>query len=133
VSQYKSIAEPVGFIEKIKAGLNIDTLLEQFRSSKQRIIECGIYLAVGFFIGLLCKRYAHYMIICVIFISGIIALSHVGILEITIQWDILYKFTGIQTATLQGDPVGCCYQWIRLNIVQLLTFFIGFFLGLKVA
>lgn len=131
--QHKPTTEHIGWFDALQTHLKFNTLIDYIKLSKNQIIELGICAGAGFLCGFLCKRYAHYVLCGIVFIIGIVLLAQLGIFEIVIRWDVVYKLIGLKRSHLHTDTVTTCFEWMKIHIWMVLSFFIGFFLSLKYA
>lgn len=123
--------ETVGlsWFETLKAKLNPSALMQQFRESKSTILEMILYFGIGFFTSFVLKRYGQYIIV---FIIMLIVLQQSGIIQVTVDWNTIQHFMGLQKTVVQGNIVTLFWEWVKLNLVPVLSFCVGFILGLKV-
>jgi uncharacterized membrane protein (Fun14 family) len=122
----------VGWFDKLKASLNIDGIVEKIRESKGKIFEIAIYLGVGFLIGFLCKKYAQFVIVLIVFIIALVVLQQLEVIQITFDWMRLQDLLGIQSTITGSDSISFYFEWVKVNIWLVLSFAIGFFFGLRV-
>ncbi|MCA9770260.1 hypothetical protein KC460_02730 [Candidatus Dependentiae bacterium] len=127
-----SITEQIGWLDRVKSSLKIDTIMEKISASKDKIVELGIYLGAGFLIGFLLKKYAQYVIVFILLVVGITVLQQLGVLHIVINWEKIQELFGVQQTMVSSDVVNSYFEWVRLHIWLVLSFSIGFFFGLKV-
>ena len=125
------VAIEKSWFEALKQKLNVDGIIEKMNLSRDRLIEMGIYLAIGFLAGFLFKKYARYLFIVVLTVAVIAFLHHFEFIKVTIFWD---KIQGLQPVPV---PVGAdmwteLWQWIKANFAVVLSFVAGFFVGFKV-
>lgn len=121
-----------GWFDKLKASLNIDGIVEKISEYKGRIFEIAIYLGVGFLIGFLCKKYAQFVIVLIVFVIALIVLQQLEVIQVTIDWVRLQDMVGIQPTVIGSDSISFYFEWIKVNIWLVLSFAIGFFFGLRV-
>lgn len=122
-----------GLMESMRQYLNPTKVMEKFDLSKQRIIEVGIYFGVGFAIGFLMKKYANFLIAAVITVGCVVALHYVGLLDITFHMDRVNAWFGITMPSVQGDLFYHLWEWVKSNVILVVSFVIGFLIGIKVA
>jgi len=122
-----------GLLEKVKETLSPEKLTEKFGLNRSKLFDMGVYLVVGFLAGFLLKKYGKYFFILALFIVFLIGLQQYNVLTITINWDRAYELFGIQTTQLAGVNIFTIYwEWIKLNFAVVLSFSVGFLIGLKV-
>lgn len=130
--QGSQVIERVGLIDRIKTQLNTETIMDRLRTSKNKLIEMGIYLGAGFVVGFLLKRYAQYVVVGILCLIGLVVLQQMGVLEIVINWDKVQEVFGIQVVPNGANVMNVYWEWIKLNFTLVLSFSVGFLLGLKV-
>ncbi len=120
-----------GWFESIKEKLNLESITKKLSLSRDRIIEIGLYLGIGFLAGFLFKKYAKYLVIVVITIVALILLQQLKFIDVTINWN---KIQGIQPVSVSegADMWSVYWQWIKMNFGVILSFSVGFFVGFKV-
>ena len=123
-----------GMLNSIKENLNVTAVVEKIKSSKDRIIEVGLYAGIGFISGFLLKKYSSYVGVVVLAIIGLGVLNHLGVLGIVINWDRVTEVFGIQAAqNVSADNIiATAWEWVRLNMVISISYIVGLFVGLKV-
>lgn len=121
-----------GWFDKLKASLNIDGIIEKLRESKGKIFEIAIYLGIGFLIGFLCKKYAQFVIVLIVFIIALVVLQQLQVIHIAVDWERLQDMVGIQPTMIGSDSISFYFEWVKVNIWLVLSFAIGFFFGLRV-
>lgn len=120
-------------IDKVKTSLRIDTLTSKLQLSTNKLIEMGVYLGIGFLSGFLLKKYSSYVFVFVLFLVGIVVLQHLGVLSVVINWTKVQELFGIQPAVLSDATVFALYwEWIKMNFALVLSFSIGFLIGLRI-
>lgn len=125
--------ESVGVLHTAKERLNIKDLINQVYESKDLIIEIGLYGCIGFFAGYLLKRYNGVIALLILFIATLVALNQIELISVTINWNSIYDFFGIQPALVVTDTVtGLVWEWIRANVVIAVSAVIGFLIGLRI-
>lgn len=121
-----------GWFDKLKASLNIDGIIEKIHESKGKIFEIAIYLGVGFLVGFLCKKYAQFVIVLIVFIIALVVLQQLEVIQIALDWVRLQDLLGIQSTITGSDSISFYFEWVKVNIWLVLSFAIGFFFGLRV-
>lgn len=120
----------LSWFSRIKRSLKLDELTARLDLSRGRLIEMAVFLAVGFLVGILWKKYSNYVIAGFVFIGILILLQHMEIINIFVNWPIIQDFCGIQP---QGDLASACWQWTRAHVLSLIMFFVGILIGVKVS
>jgi len=124
------IAPVVGWFAKVKSTLGLDKL----HISNETLIEIGLYLCAGFLVGFLLKRLSTYLVALVFAFIVILILHEMGFLTLTFNPDKFQALFGTQPV---GEPqvslVMGLWAWIKGHIACVLSFLLGFFIGLKVS
>ena len=112
---------------------DISSVIEKIKSSKDRLFEIGLYAGIGFLSGFLLKKYSTYVAVFVLLLIGIGVLHQTEVIHITINWDKVYEFFGIQVAqTVTNDNVlSLIWEWVRVNLVISISYLVGLLIGLK--
>ena len=124
--------QTVGLIDRIKEKLSFDWLSSKLNMSSGKLVEILYYLGIGFILGFLFKKYFKHVLL----ISLVLFLTYKGLVyidAITIEWNKVYNFFGLQPAVTLDSVIGSYFAWVKANIVVFLTAFIGFLIGAKVA
>jgi uncharacterized membrane protein (Fun14 family) len=123
----------MSWFEKIKESLHLDTLAEKIKANKAVFIDIGIFSLAGFIAGFVTKRYGNYMIALVLFVVGLLILQHVDLIHISINWTNVEQVFGIQKnpAVEGGALLTVFWEWIKANVVRLVSLIIGFLIGLR--
>ena len=125
-------AQIASFFERMKHYLNPKNLMETISSSKDKIIEMGMYLGIGFLAGFLLKKYSKYIIILLVCVGALVVLQQFEIVTVVFNTAKIEEVFGIKTSTMDSDLFSVYWHWIKLNFSIVLSFSIGFLLGLKV-
>ncbi len=124
--------QTASFLERMKHYLNPKNLMETISTSKDKIVEMGIYLGIGFLAGFLLKKYSKYIIILLLCVAALVVLQQFEILTVVFNTTKIQEVFGIKTSTMDADLFSVYWHWIKLNFSIVLSFSIGFLLGLKV-
>jgi len=120
----------LSWFEKIKQAMNPKELMEKLQASKGTILDIILYLGIGFITSYLLKKYGQYALF---FIIGLFVLAQLNILNVMVNWDNIQQFLGLhQTVAIEGNVFTIFWEWVKLNVVVVLSFCVGFVLGLKV-
>ena len=125
-------AHKASFLEQVKHYLNPKNLMETIAASKDKIIEMGMYLGVGFLAGFLLKKYSKYILILLLCIVGLVVLQQFEIVTIVFNTAKIQELFGIKATTMEADLFTVYWNWIKLNFSIVLSFSIGFLVGLKI-
>lgn len=116
----------VNWIDKVKSSLHLDN----FQFSSGKLIEVGMYLGFGFLIGYVLKRFSSFVLIIVLTLLAIFLLHQFEIINLSLNIDKLHDFLGVRQAV--DANIFCVYwTWAKENIILLLSFFIGFLIGIR--
>jgi len=123
-----------GWFDSIKEKLNIDVLSKKLNLSRDRLIEMGIYLLIGFIAGFLFKKYARYLVVVVLTLVGLVILQQFGFVTFSVHWLKIQGFqpVAIPTGADAASMASLYWGWIKTNFAVVLSFSVGFFVGLKV-
>jgi len=122
-----------GWIENIKNALNPSKIMERLNLSRGKLLELGLFLGLGFVAGFLLKKYAKYLVIFILLIIGFVFLDRYGIIKFAIDWNKVQEVVGMKTVAMSGDSLlHIIWEWIKTNVGIVLSFSVGFLLGLKV-
>jgi uncharacterized membrane protein (Fun14 family) len=114
------------WLGKVKSSLHLD----KFQFSTNRLIEIGLYLGFGFLIGYVLKRFSSFVLVIVLTLLAIFLLHQFEIINLSLNIDKLHQFLGIQQAS--GESIFSAYCiWAKANIILVLSFFIGFLIGIR--
>lgn len=96
--------------------------------SNDRLIEIAGYFIVGFISGFLFKKSIRFLFFfLLIFIIAIVLMDSFGL--ININWNNVRELTGIGPSDTVGGIFSNFLHWIKINIVMVLSAFIGFLIG----
>ena len=123
-----------GMLDTLKEQLNVQSLMDKVRHSKDRFFEVGLYAGIGFVSGFLLKKYSTYVGVCVLMLIGLGVLHHLDVIHIAFNWDKVNELFGIQAAqTVTADSIiATVWEWIRLNLLISISYIVGLFIGLKI-
>lgn len=120
----------VGWFTKVKSALGIDKL----HISTDTVIELLLYFGAGFLVGFLLKRLSTYLVALIFAFIVIFILHEMGVLTLSFNAD---KFQAIFGTQPVGEPhisfVMALWAWCKSHIAYVLSFLLGFFIGLKVS
>lgn len=125
-----SDSSTLSWFEKLKQTLNPHDLAEKFKASKGTILDVILYLGIGFITSYVLKKYGQYVLV---FVIGLFVLSQLSILNVEVNWHNIQEFLGLQqTGVIEGNVFTVFWEWVKLNVVIVLSFCVGFLVGLKV-
>jgi uncharacterized membrane protein (Fun14 family) len=121
-------------LDSIKNFLKPEALAAKFHEWKYTLLDWGIYLGVGFIIGLLIKKYLKYILLLILFVVALVLLEQFDILQTNINWAKMQELFNIQSTSEVFDArvVHSYIDWVKVNFALVLSATIGFILGLKV-
>jgi len=126
-------AQSASFLERMKYYLNPKQLMQMISASKDKIVEMGLYLGVGFITGFLLKKYSKYVLVVLLCMAALVILQQFEVLTISFNTAKIQEVFGIRpSTTMDSDLFSVYWHWIKLNFAIVLSFSIGFLLGLKV-
>lgn len=125
-----------GFVERIKEGLNPEHLAEKFHLNKATLIMMGIYCVVGLIVGILVQKYARFMFAIAMTAVILLILVHLDVISIAINWGTVQDYLGLQSIATSSQPaldLGALYwAWVKANVAYVLSFSVGFLIGLRI-
>ena len=126
-------APQLSFFDRLKDNLNPTNLMERLNLSKNKLIELGLYLGIGFLSGFLFKKYFKYMLVFVAFIGCLYWLQYMNVITVVINADRAQEIFGVQPGAVFEDAglMSQYWEWVKANVALVLTYSIGFFIGLK--
>ena len=126
-------AARAGWFETIKKALNIDNLMKKLDMSRDKLINIGLYLAAGFLVGFLLKKYSRYVFTVVLCVAALVVLHYANIITVTLNWQRLQEFgIGQISATMDATLLNVYWEWVKLHVAVVLSFSVGFLIGVKV-
>ena len=115
-----------GWLDKVKSSLHLDN----FQFSSNKLIEIGMYLGFGFLIGYVLKRFSAFVLVIVLTLLALFLLHQFEIITLSLNIDKLREFLGVQQ-TADANILCAYWAWAKANIILLLSFFIGFLVGIR--
>lgn len=123
----------MGWFDKLKNSLNLDTLAQKFNLSQYRLLDIGLFFGIGFLTGFLWKRYANYFIAGVIFATFLFILNQLDLFSFNVNWLKLQECCGVQQPQADADILVMLWEWIKMNVLIIASFVLGFCFGAKVS
>ena len=129
-----SASNQLGFFDKTKQFLDPSTLWQKIKDSRGYIFNLLLFFCIGFLSGYLLKKYGQYLVIFLVFIGLMVVLQQFNVIQVTVNWHIIQNALGIHHVQItQGSTLLTLYwQWVKVNVVIVLSFSIGFLSGLRV-
>ena len=104
---------------------------QDFDHSAYRFLEIASYLGIGFFIGLLIKKYFDYFVIALLAILLSCVLAN-GQDLITINWSKIQMVTGVSGNETIYVLVSHLTNYFKNNMATSISLMLGFVIGYKV-
>jgi len=123
--------QELSWFERIKRGLKLDTLHSKLDLSRGRLVEIAVFLAIGFLLGILWKKYSQYVAAALVFVVVLVVLQHLEIINIFINWQAVQEMCGFDTT--QADLSTMLWAWCKCHFLSLLALGIGISVGMKVS
>jgi len=117
-----------GWFDKAKTTLGLDKL----HITTDQVIQVSLYLGAGFLVGFLLKRLSTYLLAIVFALVVILMLHQFNVVTLTFNLDKIQEFLGMQAAG-QTNVVVALWEWAKMHVAYVLSFVIGFLIGLKVS
>lgn len=117
-------------MENIK-NMDFKGLVDNFKGMHINWIEVGMFGAIGLLSGFLFKKYFQMFLVCTILGVGLIAgLDYFGM--ININWNNVHGIVGHVPAQNVDTIFHAMLAWMKMNVVLVSSFGVGFFAGFKV-
>ena len=121
-----------GILQVLQEKIHFETLVEKLKLSKSSLVEVGVYGGIGFIIGFFFKRIVSYLVTFAIFATILILLQQLNFISFSFNWPYIYEQFGLQTVPLSNEGISSLIaEWLKTNVVQSISFVIGFLIGLK--
>lgn len=123
----------MGLLDTLKNKLNPSTLMQRLHLTQDVLIDMALYLGVGFLSGFLIKKYGKYIFVFVVCIVALIVAQQAGIISVTVYWNKIQEFFGVQPVDTAPEGLFAGYwDWAKEHIALVISFSIGFLVGLRV-
>ncbi len=126
-------AVQLSWFDKLKNSLNLEALAQKLNLSKYRMLDLALFFGIGFLIGFLWKRYANYFIAMVLFGTLLFILNQLEVVSLHINWIKVQECCGVSPAHADADILSMIWEWIKLNVLIIVSFVLGFCFGAKVS
>ncbi|HZW61844.1 MAG TPA: FUN14 domain-containing protein [Candidatus Babeliales bacterium] len=121
-----------GVLDTLKENLSPSKIMQKLNLTPNKLLELTIYFGVGIIVGYLLKKYGKYVIVIILGILIVLLLQQLGVLTIIFNSDKFHELFGMQpTTTAEGSLLAVYGNWVKANIALVLSFSIGFILGLR--
>ncbi len=116
--------------EVIVNKLNIRRVIIAIKRMNIDWVGVAAYFAGGMFIGFLCRKYLKDVVMWLL-IAAVIAiiLDYVGLVDI--RWDTIQGAVGTCPADTLNAAFKMAFLWIKGNVALVISFVIGFTIGIK--
>ena len=117
-------------IEQIKEAP--EKIAKKFELTKEKSLQLAIYLGVGFLVGFLLKRYSRIVVTVVIVLLALLTLEYFQLIDLTVHWSKVRALIGMQPLpAFNGTFFTAMWESAKDNLAQVMSFSIGFLVGLK--
>lgn len=113
--------------------LKLDTLSQKLNISHYSLFDFIISIAIGVVIGIIWKRYAHFLIAAVVFVLILFVLTQFNVLDVIINWQRIYNFIGLHPIDPTASVATIGWNWAKENVLLIACAIIGFILGIKIS
>ena len=127
-----NVEVPTSFLEKLKTWFNWEKISAKLNLSSSKLMEIGVYLAVGFLAGFFLKKYAQFVAFTVLIVVSLVLLAHFNFISIVIHWEKIESFFGIQSVVASSGMFATFFAWVELNLLIFVSFVVGFLVGIKI-
>jgi len=111
--------------------IKISQWLESLDLTPVKMIEMGSYLGVGFFVGFLFKKYFRmFLIFSILLVGALWALAEFDL--VIINWSNAQTIAHVTPQDTINSVISSYAQWIRQNVLIVVSGLIGFVVGHKV-
>jgi len=122
--------ETVGWFEKFKTTLGLDKI----QITRNTLIDIALYFGLGFIVGFLLKRLSNYLLAIVFAFVVILVLRQFGFLSLTLNLEKIRELLGMQPAAVPiASLFDVMWTWTKEHIAYVISFVIGFLIGLKLS
>ena len=133
-SQNVNTLQQQGILETVKDKVNVAALVEKMHDSQGLILNGFLFVGIGFLCGYLIKRYINAVITLILVLTALFVLQQFEIITVTIHWQMIYESLGIaQIMKLVDDNVApFVFELAKANVLLVVTWVIGFLVGIKI-
>lgn len=122
-----------GLFEKIKHNLNPSYLKEQILHNRDILLAIIIFFGLGFLSGFFLKKFSHYCAAFIVLLLILAGLDYSGFIIMKIDWNFVQSTLGVKPLVPQSNYVEALAEWAQANFLALVSYAIGFFIGLRLA
>lgn len=126
-------AQQPGLFARIKESMRLDVLTQKLKQSKGVFIDIALYGGIGFLSGFLLRKYSAYVAVLILMIVGVILLHQFEVVSIAVNWPKVNELFGIQqgSASVGDTALMVIWEWVKINLVIVVSYIIGFLVGLR--
>lgn len=116
----------LNWIDKVKSTLHLDKL----QLSTQKLVDVGIFFGAGLIFGYLLKRFSMVLLLVIITIVALLLLHQFEFINLSVNADKIRELIGLHQP-IDGNWMSAMWIWSKKHIFQLLSFAIGFLIGIR--
>lgn len=120
-----------GFLDSMKEKLDLNSLVQKIKDSKETIIAVGVYLALGFLAGFLIRRFSRILVWLILFVVALAVLQYAGYVSVDVHLAKIQEMLGIHDVVTQDSLASHGIEMVKNNIPTTIAAVIGFLLGLR--
>ena len=130
----EAVAKASGIFESIKGFFKPEVIAAKFHEWKGTLLDWGVYIAIGFVIGFLLKKYLKYILLLILFIVALVLLEQFDIIHTMVNWTKVQELFNIKVGanTFDAQAVSSYMEWVKANFALVLSASVGFIIGVKV-
>jgi len=123
------------WFDHMKDALNPKLLWQKIKDSKSLLLDIALFFGVGFLIGFFLRKYGQYVAAFIVFCVCLILLSQFNIVQLGINWERVQQVIGFRLPVVPegGTLVAVYWEWVKINIFPVLSFCVGFLVGLRMS
>lgn len=129
----ESTMSQAGFLDTAKEKLSPQALMDKISNNKDLLMLMGLYVLAGFVAGFVLKKCNKFIFFIALAVGVVLFLQYQGYLSVIVNWDQVQKVVGIEPVAVPGENMISVYwQWIKDHISLVVSFSVGFALGLRI-
>lgn len=109
-----------------------NVMLDKFQLSTNKLIEIGMYLCFGFLFGYALKRFSGLVLVVILTFVGLIVLQQFDVIHLSVNALRIKEFFGVQNLP-DATVMSTALCWLKDNIMIVVSFIVGFLLGIRLA
>ena len=123
-----------GVLDTLKEKLSPHALMQTVSDNKGLLLLVGLYLIAGFVTAFILKKCNKFIFFIALVVGALLFLHYQGFMTIVIDWSKVQTFLGIKPIELPNENMLPVYwEWIKSNILLVISFSVGFVFGLKLS